>query len=77
MQLTEGMNNNYDPVWLTNDAIVFKSNRDNGLGNIWKMNALGADLRNLTKEMENSEQWKPEPISSSEIFFTVGTNSQS
>lgn len=61
-QLTFGEENNYDPVFgWTSNQVFYKSNRLNGLGNIWQMRSDISKKEShecITKNMEG-EQWKP------------------
>jgi Tol biopolymer transport system component len=71
-RLTDNEANEYDPVYMPDGHILFKSDRegDRGLGDIWIMDADGSNPRNLTPKTPHTEEWKPEPITNQQIIFT-------
>lgn len=71
VQLTNNTATEWDPAYNTNDSsIAFKSTRDDGLGDIFAMNADGAAQTNLTPANNTTEEWDPDfTRDSSQIVF--------
>lgn len=60
VQLTENNAADYDPSYSPDGQhILFKSNRDDGHGDIFRMNSDGLDQINLTKDRSATEEWDP------------------
>lgn len=70
IQLTNHDANDFDPTFAPDGNILYKSNADDGYGDIWKMNGDGTDQLNLTPNMGNTEEWKPTAISDNLVVFT-------
>ncbi len=59
-RLTDNNAGDYDPSYSPDgNTILFKSNRDDGYGDIFRMNTDGSDQINLTKERSETEEWDP------------------
>lgn len=69
-RLTHDGADDYDPVFMPDGRVLFKSDKADGLGDIWIMNADGSNPKNLTPSMRKTEEWKPDPISNTQIIFT-------
>jgi uncharacterized repeat protein (TIGR02543 family) len=69
-RLTNDGASDYDPAFMPDGRILFKSNYNDGLGDIWIMNADGSNAQNLTPSLSQTEEWKPERISNTAIVFT-------
>lgn len=69
-RLTDDGASDYDPAYMSDGSIVYKSNKDDGYGDIWRMNADGSERRNLTPPLRNTEEWKPCPLDDRHIVFT-------
>jgi Tol biopolymer transport system component len=75
-RITHDNAQDYDPVYMPDGHIAYKSDkREPGLGDIMIMGANGSNTRNLTTGMTNLENWKPEPISGSELLYTSSQGS--
>ena len=69
-RLTNDGASDYDPTFMPDGRILFKSNKADGYGDIWIMNADGSNLQNLTPSLSQTEEWKPDRISNTQIVFT-------
>jgi Tol biopolymer transport system component len=69
-RLTNDGANDYDPAFMPDGRVVYKSNRSDGYGDIWLMNADGTSPANLTASMTTTEEWKPCPLDAKRIVFT-------
>jgi len=63
---------NYDPVFSPDGTkIAFKSNKDDGYGDIFVMNSDGSNPINMTQDMSTSEEWAPDYTrEGNQIVFT-------
>lgn len=84
-QLTNHDANDFDPTYKPNGDILYKSNADDGYGDIWAMGGNGQEPHNLLKglkrpmtvdgkktdvEMSKTEEWKPTAINDHLVVFT-------
>lgn len=78
-RLTNDGASDYDPVYLPDGRIVYKSNCDDGHGDIWIMNNDGSEQRNITPtsadnlpewDGASTEEWKPEPVDNNHVIIT-------
>jgi Tol biopolymer transport system component len=72
-RLTNDGASDYDPSFMPDGRILYKSNLADGYGDIWLMNADGTGQRNLTPSFRRTEEWKPDAISNDKIIFTSRT----
>ncbi|MBP9700518.1 PD40 domain-containing protein [Candidatus Woesebacteria bacterium] len=75
-QLTDDPSSDYDATFAFQDpdTVVFKSNRDDGFGDLFSMSVTGELQTNLTVGRKTSEEWKPEFISKSVLVFSSRLN---
>ncbi len=75
-QLTSDPSSDYDATFAYNDpdTVVFKSNRDDGFGDLFSMSISGELQTNLTPLRKTSEEWKPEFISEHVMVFSSRLN---
>ncbi|HSX28354.1 MAG TPA: hypothetical protein VLF60_02795 [Candidatus Saccharimonadales bacterium] len=76
--LNPNVADNYDPVFMqtpTGLKIIYKTDKDDGKGDIARMNLDGSDSHNLTPAMHDTEEWKPEPMPGdlTHLIITSGT----
>lgn len=69
-RLTNDGASDYDPTFMPDGRILYKSNYNDGYGDIWLMNADGTSAQNLTRSLSSTEEYKPDWICSSVIIFT-------
>jgi TolB protein len=69
-RLTNDGASDYDPAFMPDGRVVYKSNRNDGYGDIWIMNADGSNPSNLTPSMSATEEWKPCPLDATHLVFT-------
>lgn len=76
-QLTSDKSGNYDPIFSPDgNAILFKSTRDDGFGDIFTMNIDGTNQRNITKERNTTEEWDPVFNADGTIIYFVSRLSE-
>lgn len=68
IQLTNHDANDFDPTFTPDGDILYKSNQDDGYGDIWIMNGDGKSQRNLTPGMSTTEEWKPTAVGDRVVF---------
>lgn len=69
-RLTNDGASDYDPAFMPDGRILFKSNYNDGLGDIWIINSDGSNAYNLTPSLSKTEESKPDPISNTQIVFS-------
>lgn len=70
-QLTNDGASDYDPVFMPDGKhVLFKSNKDDGYGDIWIIGIDKSNPRNLTPMRPKTEEWSPFLIDEHTILFT-------
>jgi hypothetical protein len=69
-QLTNHDANDFDPTYTPSGDVLYKSNADDGYGDIWKMDNDGKGQHNLTPGMSQTEEWKPTAVGDNLVVFT-------
>jgi Tol biopolymer transport system component len=69
-QLTNHDANDFDPTYTPSGDVLYKSNADDGYGDIWKMDGDGKGQHNLTPGMSQTEEWKPTAVDDNLVVFT-------
>lgn len=69
-RLTNNNANEYDPTFMPDGRILYKSDKSDRLGDIWLMNGDGSNQRNLTPSLKRTEEWKPDALGTNKVIFT-------